>query len=125
MTDNVDKLAKFLMDNDYPQRITAKLLQSPTGKDFQSILTFLLRLLDPTFALSSGPGKMEDEVHAVFKSLRYPFALSKTALGAVGAQQSWPAVMGAIMWLLELLEVRARARARRGGWQAPSASATF
>lgn len=94
------------MDNDYPQRITAKILLSPTGKDFQSILTFLLRLLDPSFSLSSGPGKMEDEVHNVFKSLRYPFQISKTALTAVGAQQSWPAVMGAVMWLLEVVEVR-------------------
>lgn len=105
MNENVEKLAKFLMDNDYPQRITSKILQSPTGKDFQSILTFLLRMLDPTFSLSTGPGKMEDEVHNVFKSLRYPFQISKTALTAVGAQQSWPAVMGAMMWLLELLEV--------------------
>lgn len=110
INESVEQLAKFLMENDYPQRITSKILLSPTGKDFQSILTFLLRLLDPSFALSTGPGKMEDEVHNVFKSLRYPFQISKTSLTAVGAQQSWPAVLGAIMWLLEVLEVRVRTR---------------
>lgn len=105
MNESVERLAKFLADMDYPQRVTGKMLLSPTGKDFTSILTFMLRFLDPAFSLSVGTGKMEDEVHAVFKALRYPFQISKTSLTAVGSQQSWPAVMGAVMWLLEVLEV--------------------
>ena len=118
MTDNIDKLAKFLVDMDYPARITPKLLASPTGKDFQAIMSFLLRLIDPQFALSATAGKMEDDVQLVFKALKYPFQISKTSLTAVGSQQSWPALLGSIMWLIELLEVGRRAcvRARLDLW---------
>ena len=48
-------------------------------------------------------GKLEDEVSAVAKALSYPFAPSKTALSTVGAAHSWPAFLGLLTWLRELL----------------------
>jgi kinetochore protein NDC80 len=106
MAESIERLAKYLTDAGYPGRITPKMLAAPTGKDFQSIMSFLLRLIDPTFVLSASTGKMEDDVQMVFKVLKYPFQISKTSLTAVGSQQSWPALLGAIMWLVEVLEVR-------------------
>ena len=105
MTENIEHLAKYLADMNFPGRVTPKMLAAPTGKDFQSIMSFLLRMIDPQFVLSSSTGKMEDDVQVVFKALKYPFQISKTSLTAVGSQQSWPALMGALTWLVELLEV--------------------
>lgn len=48
-------------------------------------------------------GKMEDEVPAFFKRMRYPFAISKSALFAVGSPHTWPGLLAAMVWLCELL----------------------
>ena len=48
-------------------------------------------------------GKMEDEVPAFFKRMRYPFAISKSALFAVGSPHTWPGLLAALVWLTDLL----------------------
>jgi kinetochore protein NDC80 len=53
-------------------------------------------------------GKIEDDVPAFFKRVKYPFQLSKTALVAVGSPHTWPALLGALVWLAELLAYRER-----------------
>lgn len=100
VSDSVIELVQFLEDFGFNQRIAHKTLAAPTGKDFANIVSFLFRLLDPAFVMS---GKMEDEVALVFKTLRYPFPLSKTALTAVGSPHTWPALLASVMWLTELL----------------------
>ena len=45
--------------------------------------TFLLRLLDDSWRRDSQK-KFDDEFVDVFKKLRYPFPISRTALAAVG-----------------------------------------
>jgi kinetochore protein NDC80 len=39
----------------------------------------------------------------VFKTLGYPYTISKTSLSAVGSPHAWPQLLGAIEWLVELL----------------------
>lgn len=59
-------------------------------------------------------GKMEDEVPAFFKRLRYPFGISKSALFAVGSPHTWPGLLAALVWLTELLCYEEKAvRARK------------
>ena len=60
-------------------------------------------------------GKMEDEVPALFKRLRYPFAISKSALFAVGSPHTWPGLLAALAWLVELLCYEEKAVRRRCG----------
>lgn len=55
-------------------------------------------------------GKIEDDVPLFFKRLNYPFAISKSALFAVGSPHSWPAVLAAMTWLVELLNYNAKVR---------------
>ena len=43
---------------------------SPTKKDFEHLVAFLLRQLDPHWRLL---GKLEDEVPAMLAWLKYPF----------------------------------------------------
>lgn len=42
--------------------------------------------------------QIEDEVPLVFKRLRYPFQISKSALQAVGSPHTWPALLAALAW---------------------------
>jgi kinetochore protein NDC80 len=89
----------------------------PSGRDFQNIMTFLFRRVDPTFhSTPIGHGnnqrsdevvlKFEDEVSMAFRCLGYPFPISKTGLVAVGSPHTWPALIAAIDWLVDLLVIR-------------------
>ena len=78
--------------------ISIKHLQTPNTKDFILILTTLVRKIDKLFELS---GKLEDDVPAFFKSMGYPFPISKNSLLAVGAPSSWPSLLACLYWLLE------------------------
>ena len=63
-------------------------------------MIFLFRQIDNNFAFS---GKLEDEIIAMFKHFRYPYSISKTGLVAVGSPHTWPALLAAITWIIELL----------------------
>ena len=95
----------------------------PSGRDFQNIMTFLFRRVDPTFhsttattTTTAGSNnnqrsdeiviKFEDEVSMAYRCLGYPFPISKTGLVAVGSPHTWPALIAAIDWLVDLLTIR-------------------
>ena len=63
-------------------------------------LQFLLRQVDPHIKAF---GKIEDDVPTLFKQLKYPFQISKSALFAVGSPHTWPSLLAALGWLVELL----------------------
>ncbi len=64
--------------------------------------------VDPNLAAKS-MGKIEDDVPALFKRLRYPFGISKSALFAVGSPHTWPGLLAALTWLVELLNYEEKA----------------
>ena len=68
-------------------------------------MTFLMKKIDPNFN-SSPKRKFEDEVVTAFKVVGYPFNISKTALVAAGSPHTWPTLLLAISWLIEVLEGR-------------------
>lgn len=91
----------FLAEHGYETQLTQKQLLSPSTKDFLSILTFLVQQIDPRFVL---PEKDWDEdLLNVLKTLRYPVAISKRILLSVGSPHTWPHLLAALMWLVELL----------------------
>mmetsp|Transcript_30073 Transcript_30073/g.72630 ORF Transcript_30073/g.72630 Transcript_30073/m.72630 type:complete len:697 (-) Transcript_30073:1689-3779(-) len=94
-----------------------QLVNGPSGRDFQNIMTFLFRRMDPAFYQPPVQGKQqqrsdtvvpkfEDEVSMAFRCLGYPFPISKTGLVAVGSPHTWPALIAAIDWLVDVLTVR-------------------
>ena len=136
------------------------MLATPTTKDFTNIMTFLLRQIDPH--LLKGLGKLEEEVPALYKRLRYPFQaraclrvracvwcarlpptlsptpspthplthllqISKSNLTAVGSPHTWPSMLAALTWLVELLCYQQRAEAARAdvGGERARAEADF
>ena len=48
--------------------------------DFENMVQFLIQCIDPSFTLGD---KWQDDVRFAFKTLGYPFNISKTALSAV------------------------------------------
>ncbi len=90
----------YLSTHNYPAQVSPKTLASPTAKDFTLIVQFLQQQFDPNLKTF---GKIEDDVPLFFKRLNYPHQISKSALFAVGSPHSWPAVLAALTWLVELL----------------------
>jgi kinetochore protein NDC80 len=99
----IKKLLKYLIDHGYDHPITHKSLARPSGKDFNHIVTFLFRQVDPNF--QDGTMKIEDEVAMNFKALGYPFPVSKTSLVAAGSPHAWPTLLAAVTWLTERIQL--------------------
>jgi len=100
---SVERLADFLREEGFAGACTTQALARPTGRDFEDAATFLLRLLDDTWRRDSQK-KFDDEFVDVFKKLRYPFPISRTALAAVGTAHTWPPLLAALLWLVDLIE---------------------
>ena len=73
-------------------------------------MQFLFRKTDPNIKFVA---KIEEEVPMLFKRVGYPFAISKSALSAVGSPHTWPALLAALAWLVELLVYEESANASR------------
>jgi kinetochore protein NDC80 len=93
-------LTGYLMTHGYNVTISTKLLVSPASKDILNIVQFLFQKADPNMKLS---GKMEEDVPVVFKRLGYPFQISKSALYAAGSPHTWPGLLAALVWFVDLL----------------------
>ncbi|XP_037337790.2 kinetochore protein NDC80 homolog isoform X2 [Pungitius pungitius] len=99
----IRQLHEFLTEQGYPGILSAKILQSPSTKEFVKVFEFVYRQLDPTFEMPNS--KVEEEVPAILKALRYPFVLSKSAMYSVGAPHTWPQALGALMWLIDQVKI--------------------
>jgi kinetochore protein NDC80 len=77
------------------------MVQTPTKKDFQHLLTFIIRQIDPGFDFTEN---FEEEMRAYMKSLGYPFSISKSSLAAVGSPHAWPSLLAATLWVVQVVE---------------------
>ena len=98
----IKTLLAFLKEFNYPNAVTQKSLSKPSSKEFNQVLSFMLRLTDANFQVDSNM-KFEDEVCLQFKCLGYPFTISKTSLAAAGSPHTWPTLLAALAWLAEHL----------------------
>lgn len=103
--DCIRDLITFLTENGYNQPLSPKLLTAPTNKDFIRIFQFLYHQIDPNYAFSD---KAEDEIPVLFKQLRYPYAVQKSAIFSCGSPHNWPKLLAALVWLVELATVSKR-----------------
>lgn len=106
----VRTLIQFLTEHGYQHPISPKLLTSPMAKDVTAIAQFLHSQADPHFKKFT---KLELDVPELFKNLRYPFGISKSALFAVGSPHTWPGLLAALLWLVELLSYQEKAEEAR------------
>ena len=49
--------------------------------------------------------KIEEEFPRLMKQLRYPFPVAKSAMFTIGSLHTWPSLLGALHWLVQLVEV--------------------
>ena len=49
--------------------------------------------------------KPEEEVPKILRVLGYPFAISKSSMFAIGSPHTWPHLLAALTWLVELIKV--------------------
>ncbi|XP_076435592.1 kinetochore protein NDC80 homolog [Babylonia areolata] len=101
----VRTLIDFLTETKYPHPLSQKMLMSPPSKEFFRIFEYICCQLDPAFKL--GP-KMEEEVPRQLKLLGYPFNISRSSMHAVGTPHTWPTLLAALVWLIDLIKVTQR-----------------
>ncbi|KAI3425309.1 hypothetical protein D9Q98_009074 [Chlorella vulgaris] len=106
----VRTVISYLAAHGFEYAITPKVLASPTTKDFTNVMLFLYRQFDPVLPKTF---KLEEEVPQLYKRLKYPFQISKSNLTAVGSPHTWPSLLAALTWLVELLNYQERAEQAR------------
>jgi len=57
---------------------------------------------DPNHKISQ---KIAEEIPKILKSLKYPFTISKSAMFSIGSLHSWPPLLGALHWMVDLIKV--------------------
>lgn len=101
MNDSTKKLTQYLISSGYDQAVSTESLSLPSATEFANIITHLLRKIEPTF--HNFGSEFEDEVAQMFRRIGYPSDVSKTALAAVGSSHTWPTLLPALTWLIDLL----------------------
>lgn len=100
MNASIRTLINYLADHNYDHPISPKILTRPSNKDFNNIVLFLFKQIDPNLVMT---GKFEDEVVSIFKQLGYPCQISKANISAAGTPHAWPSLLAGLVWLIELL----------------------
>lgn len=59
-------------------------------------------MLTPRYRIGKKP---EEEIPKIFKELGYPFMISKTAMYALGSPHTWPTILAALVWMVDLIKV--------------------
>ncbi|CAN4108057.1 unnamed protein product [Withania somnifera] len=86
----------YLSSHTLPFTLRATL---PSAKDITETLKFILS----RFGFSSAEShKLENNLQTLLKSLNCPVKLNKSALRAPGTPHSWPSLLAAIHWLVQL-----------------------
>jgi len=113
--EQIQLLIQYLCGHGYESSmLSPKELNPPSTKNFQFICCFLFQQIDPTFMLNGnganqsqnskgrGAASFEEECIAFFEKLGYPFKITKSSMRCI-APHSWPALLGAVSWIIELL----------------------
>ena len=111
----IEKVIRCLMEHGYDRAINPQVLHQPTQKDFVHWISFLFKIVVPNFEFTQG-AKFEDEVPQIFKALGYPVNVTKSSLQTVGAQHSWPPLLGALAWLTDLINYSEAASNPENTW---------
>ncbi|ESP01445.1 hypothetical protein LOTGIDRAFT_230707 [Lottia gigantea] len=96
----IRRLSEFLIERGYPCSISNKGLQSPTNKEFYKIFEFIYSFMVPDIKIN----KPDEDIPRIFKLLGYPAVISKSSMFAVGSPHTWPGLLAALVWLMELVQ---------------------
>ena len=98
----IEGLIEYLTNHGYNSTSLSKqALNPPSMKTFKLITTFLFKEMDNSIELEN----FEEDVISILSKLGYPFKLSKGMLRSAATPHTWPTILAALAWLLELLIV--------------------
>ncbi|KAI1722972.1 HEC/Ndc80p family domain-containing protein [Ditylenchus destructor] len=103
VTKMVHKLLDFFdhSEEGVPFAYNEKIIRQPRKNEFKDFFEFIFRQLDENYQLDNKA--LEDEVPKLLIALGYPYPIKKSTMTTLGAQHSWPALLGALDWLIELV----------------------
>jgi SMC interacting uncharacterized protein involved in chromosome segregation len=109
-TIGIRRVIEFLASRAYSNPVSEKELSSPTVAMFRDILVSIASLLDPYTTeeitiKARAKGPWETIACQFFRYIRYPWPLSPKQMNAVGSANAWPKFLGALVWLVELIDV--------------------
>lgn len=79
-----------------------KLLKDPSTREFFDIFRFLVGQLDPQLEIE---GKIEDEVPAIMRRLKYPVEVNRSKLQAISGPNTWPQLLAVLDWLAVMVRI--------------------
>ncbi|GMR43150.1 hypothetical protein PMAYCL1PPCAC_13345, partial [Pristionchus mayeri] len=83
-------------------------VKQPTRRKFLEIFAYIYGTIDDSYNLVQDAKKSQDDQNAeiirIFKNLGYPVTIKNSTLQSLGAPNSWPHLLGALTWLIELVD---------------------
>ncbi|ETN80894.1 HEC/Ndc80p family protein [Necator americanus] len=92
----------FLLEHDGENCLPEKVIRSPTKQDFVFMFESIYQHLNPDFQLKN----VAEEVPMIFRGLGYPTAIKPSTMQTIGASHSWPTLLGALTWLIEVVNYK-------------------
>ncbi|CDO70705.1 hypothetical protein BN946_scf184798.g20 [Trametes cinnabarina] len=98
-------IATFLISTGY--EVAPQMLQNITGKDFRAVFQHLIVYLDPLWPFRPEQ-RFEEQFMQALRAMKYPYVgqIDIKWLPTPAAMHSWPALLGALHWLVELGRAR-------------------
>ncbi|OAO17803.1 kinetochore protein NDC8 [Blastocystis sp. ATCC 50177/Nand II] len=98
---NIKAIISFLSLHNYNQEVSTVILRGLNDYDFESIVRFLLRLIDPNIAFE---GNVKEEFPRVMHMLGYPTQFPKSMMNSYYAPYYLPTIIAAIKWLTQVAD---------------------
>mmetsp|Transcript_1643 Transcript_1643/g.3596 ORF Transcript_1643/g.3596 Transcript_1643/m.3596 type:complete len:619 (+) Transcript_1643:43-1899(+) len=96
-------ILEVLTARGFPKSIShEKLLKDPACKDFFEVFRFLVNQIDPGLEVD---GRVEDEVPAIMRRLKYPVEVNRSKLQAISGPNTWPQLLAVLDWLAVLVRI--------------------
>lgn len=99
------RIFEFLQALDVSFPYSMELLKNPKSNDFKNIFNAIVQQFQPGYALGQVNIQIEDEVPKFLTSLGYPYPMKRSMLQTIGAQHTWPHLLGALDWLIDFVEL--------------------
>lgn len=98
---NVKTILEFLIEKEYPSKLTRKNLMNPTEATFKEVLRFVIRDWYPDFECT----RLSSDVMELMSDFSYPYPLKESYFKPVGSPISWPFLLEALAFLCNLMKM--------------------
>ena len=101
MGSNIRRIIEFLSLHNYNQEINVTMLRDMRDYDFESIVKFLLRLIDPNIRIENS---IKEDFPRIMQMLGYPTQFKKSTMSSINTPFNLPTIIAAIQWLTRVVD---------------------